>query len=235
MKVTFDHSKDEAPGIKTFYFKPEGSFHYTAGQFIQLTLPHDNPDERGTKRWFTLSSSPTEPFLSITTRIAPKNGSSFKRTLLALQPKQPVHMTDAMGDFVLPKDKDQELVFVAGGIGITPIRSMVKWLNDNKESRSMVLIHAVSQPDDLVFKTLFEQSSVIYLPQIMETPVQWVTSSKETMDTAKIAQLAFGLKGKLIYIAGPEPMVEKLNNDLLFNGIPNHQIVTDFYPGYVGI
>lgn len=60
MQVVFDHSKDEAANITTFFFRPEKPVQYTAGQFIELTIPHENPDDRGQKRWFTLSSSPTD-------------------------------------------------------------------------------------------------------------------------------------------------------------------------------
>ncbi len=63
MKVHFDHTTKEAENISTFYFKPEKPVDYTSGQFTRLNLPHDNPDDRGAKRWFTLSSSPTEPLL----------------------------------------------------------------------------------------------------------------------------------------------------------------------------
>ena len=57
MQVTLDHVEDIAQNIKTFWFKPEKSLRHVAGQFIELTIPHDNADKRGQKRWFTLSDS----------------------------------------------------------------------------------------------------------------------------------------------------------------------------------
>ncbi len=129
MKAIFDHAKDEASNIRTFYFRPEKPAHYTAGQYTELALPHPHPDKRGGRRWFTLSSSPTEDLLSITTKYAGDDDtSSFKRTLFKLKPGSEVHMADPMGDFVLPKLIQTPLVFVAGGIGITPFHSMLEWL-----------------------------------------------------------------------------------------------------------
>ena len=62
MQVTFEHSRAEAETIRTFYFRPVTPVQYTAGQFIELTLPHERPDKRGMKRWFTLSSAPPRSY-----------------------------------------------------------------------------------------------------------------------------------------------------------------------------
>src|SRR5882724_8480449 len=128
MKVALDHVEDIAEHIKTFWFTPEQPTRYVAGQYTELYLPHDNPDNRGEKHWFTLSSSPTNSLVSITSKFSPNNGSTFKRTLLQLPLGTQVTMAAPMGDFVLPKDKSIPLVFVAGGIGVTPMHSIVSWL-----------------------------------------------------------------------------------------------------------
>src|SRR5438128_2636442 len=139
MKVVFDHTQETiASSIKSFWFKPTRPVHYTAGQYIELKLPHDKPDNRGERRWFTLSSYPTEPLLSITTKFTDP-GSSFKRALLDMKQGQIINMSDPMGDFVLPKDDTIPLIFVAGGIGVTPVRSMIKWLSDKAEKRDIKL------------------------------------------------------------------------------------------------
>ena len=128
MKALFDHFTDENDTIRTFYFKTESPLDYTAGQYIQLSLPHEHEDDRGAKRWFTLSSSPTDALISITTRFNKEHSSTFKETLFALTPGTEVNFTGPMGDFVLPKQIDKPLVFVAGGIGVTPFHSMMAWL-----------------------------------------------------------------------------------------------------------
>ena len=98
MKARFHHSDKVNETVTTFWFEPEQRMHYTAGQFTELTLPHDQPDERGIKRWFTLSSSPTQELVSITTRYAGDDkSSSFKKTLFALEPGAEVSMAEAMG------------------------------------------------------------------------------------------------------------------------------------------
>ena len=124
VKVIFEKSYHEAENIVTFFFKPEQSVQYTAGQFVELTIPHNNPDKRGIKRWLTLSSSPKQALLSITTKFA-STSSSYKTALLKLEPGTELNMSSPIGDFVLPKLSQTPLIFVAGGIGITPFHSML--------------------------------------------------------------------------------------------------------------
>jgi ferredoxin-NADP reductase len=194
---------------------------YTAGQFIELTIPHDNPDERGQKHWFTLSSSPTEPLPTITTKF-PSEGptSTFKQALQNLKPGDAVSMSDPMGDFVLPKDKTIPLVFVAGGIGVTPMRSMIKWLHDSQETRPITLIYAVADKKQLAFQPVFDEAGI--------EPVFLY----ERLTPEKILELAPDQPGQLYFISGPEPMVEALVEGLTKSGISESRLVGDYFPNY---
>lgn len=226
MKANLDHTEDIAANIKTFWFKPERPVHYVAGQYTELYLPHANADERGEKHWFTLSSSPTDPLLSITTKF-PAEGqriSTFKQTLRKLPLGTQVTLAEPMGDFVLPKTKTIPLLFVAGGIGITPMHSMVKYLKDVDEHRDITLIHAVSKPEEFAFRELFESYPLNYIPL--------VTTKEEPLTSKRIVAAMNRTPDSLVYLSGPEPLIEKLNKDLIADGIDKRNIVTDFFPGY---
>lgn len=96
--LQFSHKDDISPGVFSFYFMKPSELDYTAGQYLQLTLPHDNPDERGTQRYFSISSGPQEADLILTI----KNGkSSFKKKLFSLQKGETVEGFGPMGQFVL--------------------------------------------------------------------------------------------------------------------------------------
>lgn len=193
---------------------------YVAGQFVELTLPHKNPDKRGTQRWFTLSSSPTESGLAITTKQA-NPSSSFKKVLWGLKPGDKVEISSPMGDFVLPKDKSTPLVFVAGGIGITPFHSMIKWLSDNNELRLIQLLYAVNNENELAFLPLFKS---------YDLELETIVDQKITAQ--KVTSLVSSVENKLIYISGPEPMVESLVNQFKELGLRNEQIIGDYFPNY---
>lgn len=234
MRVTLDEVEDVAKNIKTFWFKPDRKLRYEAGQFIELILPHDNSDNRGAKRWFTLSSSPSEDRLSITTKHAAENGSSFKEKLFGLEHGAEVMMSEPMGDFVLPKDKTIPLVFIAGGIGITPMRSMIKFLHDTQEHRTIHLLYAANSLDEVAFRELFSDYGAPTDIILSEAPRNWKGHTGR-LDAAKILELAPNIDGKLYYVSGPEPMVESITDNLKALGVDKRRVVGDYYPNYAGI
>jgi ferredoxin-NADP reductase len=227
MNVTLDHIEEIGAGIRTFWFRPESRVRYVAGQFTELWLPHDDVDDRGPRRWFTLSSSPTEELVSITTKFADARSSSFKQHLAAMRPGTSLHLADPMGDFVLPKDARVPLVFVAGGLGITPMRSMIKYLIDSGEQRQLHLIYTVRHAEDLAFKQLFEAYGATVTPVITAEP-----GGAGSLTSERILQLAQPSDDALIYLSGPEPMTETFFKQLPALGIREERLVTDYFPGY---
>ncbi len=234
MKVILDETKDEADHIRTFWFKTERPMSYMAGQYSELTVPHDNADERGIKHWFTLSSSPTDNRVSITTKLASENPSSFKQALWRLPVGSELHMADAMGDFVLPKDKTIPLVFVAGGIGVTPFHSMIKWLKDTGEKRDIQLIYAANRLEDVAFRDLFE-SSVSNFQILVSEQADEPSIQTGRLSANKILEMIGDHNGKMTFLSGPEPMIKQFEKDLLAMGLERQQIVIDDFPGYTAI
>jgi ferredoxin-NADP reductase len=231
MLVTFDHAAAEADNFRTFWFKPEKPVRYQAGQFTEIRLLHEDPDDRGDKRWFTLSSSPNDEMVSITTRLDPERPSSFKRALLALKPGDKLDFAEPMGDFVLPMKKDIPIVFVAAGIGITPMHSMIKWLLGTGESRDVSLFYAAHSRQDLAFKDLFSRAPIKFETILKQPPSGW-TGMTGRLTTDTIAELPGVMENALVYLSGPEPMVEQFYKELKQRGVPEHRLVTDYFPGY---
>src|SRR3989344_3409331 len=139
MKASVVSTETHRNGYFTIYFRPSQKFQYSAGQFIELIIDHKNPDSRGTRRWFTLSSAPHEPVLAVTTKTGPCL-STFKQALLRLNKDDEVEISQAMGDFVLPRSTTIPVLFIAGGIGITPIHSILKSHAHSTEDRHISLI-----------------------------------------------------------------------------------------------
>jgi glycine betaine catabolism B len=208
----------ESDSAQTLYFEKPATLQYEPGQFIELSLHHRSPDSRGTRRWFTLSSSPTEKHLSITTRIS-KDGSSFKSALNQLKPRQKINISMPMGDFVLPKDQTLPLYFVACGLGLTPMRSMVKSLQDNNEHWKIKLIYSLGKGEEFIFKSLFDSycHDVIVMEEHLTAPKVFNFIEESNC---------------LIYVAGPEQMVEVVIPGLESLGIAQSRLVGDYFPGY---
>ncbi len=234
MRVRFDHKHEEANGIVSLYFEPLEHYQHLAGQFIEINLQHDKPDSRGIRRWFTLSSAPEDALLSITTRFAGKNSSSFKRTFTTLKPGAELSFSPPEGDFCLPDDSATKLIFVAGGIGITPVNSMVKHLLNTKEQRDVRLIYGVNTLDEVLFMNVFDSYQADVELVVTNPPDNWEGASGH-VTAEQIISATQHTDNFLIYLSGPEPMIEKLDADLKSAGIASKHIKTDFFPGYINI
>lgn len=230
MKVVFTGASAEAGNIKTFKFERPEDFNYIAGQFVELALPHKNPDERGIKHWFTLSSSPTDEDLTITTKFAERS-STFKQALAALEPGKKVDISEPMGDFILPKDLKRPLVFVAGGIGITPFHSILSWLAATNETRDIRFIYGVNTENEIIFQDTFTKAGVHATIVVGEPSQEW-GGERGQLSAELIMGLAEPASDALVYVSGPEPMVEMLEKSLVKNGLNHDQLVLDFFPNY---
>lgn len=232
MKATFDHSHHETAAITQFWFRPERPLHYTAGQYTELTLRLDNPDDHGSKRWFTLSSAPGGELVSITTKLLDGGRqSSFKQTLFNLTAGTEVDLAEAMGDFVLPKDRSIPLVFVAGGIGITPFHAIAEWLKQTGQRRDIQLIYSAKTENDLIFVADLESVGVKPTIILSDPSDSWA-GQRGHLDIERILQPIKLIPNSLLYLSGSEPMVESLGNQLTSNGIAASRIVRDAFLGY---
>lgn len=230
--------ENEARTIGTVYFKPDKPYYFTAGQYAELSVPHDNSDARGVTRTMTFATTPSGNLLGITTRFSRSN-SSYKQALLKLQPGAIATVTDAMGDMVLPLDDNVPLVFVAGGIGIASYVSMVKWLTEKGDKRDITLLYTVRSTADVVFQTHFDAyagigsiSKILFTTDNKADSFSWSGSVRKSRLTA--GDIAAIMKpGSQIYISGGEQMVEQLYHELQDNyGVEQYRIAHDYFDGY---
>jgi ferredoxin-NADP reductase len=229
---------NKAQTIGSFYFKPSGRYTFTAGQYADITVPHDNPDSRGITRTMTFSSGPEEKLLRITTRLGPGGLSTYKQALMALRPGDDVSLTDGMGDMVLPLDASVPLLFVAGGVGIASYTGMIQWLLDEKDVRDITLLYSVRDTGDIVFSKLINRydafqplTSILYTPDV-NPPYAW----KEKVGGPRVTTddiMKFVKPETQIYLSGTESMVEQLRHGLQStHKIPQYRIAFDYFSGY---
>ncbi len=219
-----------------FVFAPQHKFAYEPGQYMEFTLPHDKPDTRGSRRWFTLSSSPTEPDVKIGVRFY-KDGSSYKSALADIEPGDQIVAAQLAGDFTLPKDPSQKLLFIAGGIGITPFRSMVKYLIDKRQQRDIVLFYSARSPEYVAYTELFDEAA-----KKINLKVGYVIDGNQAgrlengingrLNAKLISSKVPDFKDRLIYISGPLKMTEEIKEDLIAVGVNRANIKIDFFSGY---
>lgn len=237
MKIKLLHKQQIANDSWELMFEKPERFVYEPGQFIELRLDHPGHDDRGIKRWFTLSSSPTEGDLMVTTRLVEKH-STFKDALFQLEAGDELEAEGPMGKFLLPSDSSREVLWIAGGIGITPFRSQLKFLLDNEEyNRKITLIYSNRTKADICFSDLWDRAKA-EMPgfKLVETlvddiPVDW-EGEKGMVDEDMIKRSVSDITNKDVYISGPEPMVEAFKPKLMVLGANEDNIHQDWFPGY---
>lgn len=223
MILTLLEKEHLTDNVWAFRFKPDEPMNWIAGQYVRVELPHDNPDEEGTKRWFTNSAAPYQGILQITTRVT---ASTFKQALSKLEPDSNALqlIENPEGDFVW-QDADKPAVFVAGGIGVTPFYSILKQRAHDGQPLNATLVYGSRTPD-VPFKNELEQ----WMAADPSLKVQYATGTRLTAES--LAELVPNLNESLVYVSGPEPMVEALGTDLKEHGLPEAQLKQDFFPNY---
>lgn len=226
-----------APDIYDFVFGLDEKLNFLPGQYMEWTLGHENPDSRGSRRYFTIAASPTEENLRIGIKFYP-NGSSFKKALIALQSGDAIVASQLAGEFTLPKDPNKKLAFIAGGIGVTPYRSMIKYLLDLSQKRDIILLYSNKLASDIVYKEIFDEAlqklgikTVYVLTDSANVPAGW-SGRVGFIDTKMIAEGVPDFKDRTFYISGPHSMVDAFEKQLKAMGVPGNQLKADFFPGY---
>ncbi|HUD03262.1 MAG TPA: FAD-dependent oxidoreductase [Patescibacteria group bacterium] len=224
MKLKLIQKKVETKDVESFVFEPSKPIKWQAGQFLHYVLDHKNPDDRGIERWFTISNAPFEDCPRITTRITDPDGSTFKKALLSMKSGDFIEGDNPEGDFIYDK-KAQKHILIAGGIGVTPYRSMLLQLDHDDQPIDAELLYA-NRDSDLVFDAEFSQLENKY----PDFHILRFTDDKyiEKADLAKY----INEKSILFYISGPKKMVDIYQAMLAELGIPENQIILDYFPGY---
>lgn len=222
--------KKEAAGsnIINFWFRPEQAINFIPGQFLEWTLPHKHVDSRGTRRYFTIASAPEEKNILLTTKFAPEKGSSFKSALKNLSPGEEITAGNLEGKFILPKDTTKKLCFIAGGIGITPFRSMVKYMINYGDCRDAILLYAVRTADEITYREIFAEAE-----KECGTKIRFIETQKDgQMDAARVKTYCPDFLERIFYVSGPESMVQSFEKMLSAMDVPKRQIKHDYFPGY---
>lgn len=225
-----------SPDTYDFIFPISVPLHYQPGQYMEWTLGHDSPDSRGNRRYFTLASSPTENNLRIGVKFY-SPASSYKQKML-LDENSHIVASQLAGDFTLPRNPDQKCVFMAGGIGVTPFRSMLKYLVDTKQRRNIVLLFANKNPGEIIYHDVFDQAErelgikTVYTLTDRETvPADW-SGQVGRVDEQMILREIPDYRERIFYLSGPQAMVTGDETLLQKMGVKKEFIKTDFFPGF---
>jgi ferredoxin-NADP reductase len=233
--VKLTKKEEVANGTMAFHFeKPEG-FEFRAGQFGDITLV-DPPetDTEGDTRGFSIAAAPYESRLMFATRL---RDTAFKRVIRDSPIGTEVKLDAPYGDFTLHKTETTPVVFIIGGIGVTPVRSMIAQATHDKTAHKITLIHANRTPADTPFMADFEQLATgnpnfTYIPVVTdEAPDDWA-GERGRVDDAMLKRHVSDLNAPIYYLSGPEGMVKAMRQLIIAIGVNEDNIRTEEFTGY---
>ncbi len=217
MNLKVSGKKLETKNVFSLIFERPKDFNFYPGQYLDIELPVK--DKFGNTRAFTISSSPTENFLMIT----PKKGiTPFKTFLEKIKIGDTITTSHPVGTFTL--DESSGAVFIAGGVGITPFRSMLKYAFDNELTTPITLIYSNSD-DNFPFKHELDK----WEKSLPNLKIIYIVTSRDGRLT-KLPPTTYHLP--IYYLAGLPKMVDDFARMLIDLGIDETNIRYDRFDGY---
>jgi ferredoxin-NADP reductase len=234
MKARIKEKREVAKGTLFVTFDVGGeNVEFEPGQYFWVELldpPYE--DEKGPRRHITVVTSPTEGVLGLATRI---RDTAFKRSLVEMPEGASVDVEQPKGSFVLPEDTSKQYVFVAGGIGITPFRSMLRYIADKGLDYDITLVYSNRDVESTAFlDELKELESVVPRCRVIFTMTDdpsW-EGDKRMLDAEVLRELLGDLESFHFMIAGPPPMAKSVEASLLEAGLSEDQVQSDSFSGY---
>ena len=166
-----------------------------------------------------------------------QNPSTFKKAMLSLNRDSVLMASQLGGDFVLPDDPWQKCIFIAGGIGVTPFRSMIKYLLDRRQRRPITLFYASKRFEDIVYKDVFDRAqqelgirTIYTVTDNRNLPAGW-TGKVGRITPELIRATVPDYRNCIFYISGPRGMVDSFKDEIHRLGAPGLEIRTDYFAG----
>jgi ferredoxin-NADP reductase len=236
MRATVKEKREVAKGTLMVVFDLRGEeVDFIPGQYFWVELldpPYD--DERGPRRHISVVTSPTERgVLGLATRL---RDSAFKRALAELEVGDEVEVEEPKGNFLLPPETHREYVFVAGGIGITVFRSMLRYIRDKSLPYRVTLVYSNRDRESAAFlDELAEFETDIPDLRVVLTMTQdpgWDGESRYIGPELLRDLLGDDLARYVYLVAGPPAMVEGVAESIQAAGVSEEQILASRFAGY---
>jgi len=236
MRATIKEKREVAKGTLFVVFDLLGAeVDFRPGQYFWVTLldpPHD--DEKGVRRHISVATSPTERgVIGLCTRL---RDSAFKRSLAELPVGAEVDVEQPKGTFVLPEAADRPYVFIAGGIGITVFRSMLRYIADERLPYRVTLVYSNRDRASAAFldelEELERRIAGFRLCATMTQDPDWDGETRRIGGDLLRDNLDGRLRAYTYLVAGPPAMVESVAGELAALGIPEERLLAERFSGY---
>lgn len=215
---------DETPTVRSVRLRRPPDFAFQASQAVRLTL-----QPGALAHPLSIASGPERPYIELAVR---RSASDFKRAFFALRPGDRVEIFGPKGRFFL--EESSPAVLVAGGIGITPMKSMLERAADAALATPITLLYGSHSPVEIVFRGAVDELArrnprIRIVHTVSEPDASW-TGRVGRLDRDLIGEAV--QPGAFCYVAGPPPMVDETLRHLQALGVPPDQVKYEIFRGY---
>lgn len=235
--VRLRKKEEVAEGTLAFYFEKPAGLQFKPGQFANLTLLNPpETDGEGNVRSLSIASAPFEEDLLFATRM---RDTAFKRVLKAMPLGSELTLGGPFGSFTLHSDASRPGVFLAGGIGITPFRSMILHASRNRLPHRLLLVYSNRRPEDAAFLQELEgieKKNTKYkfigtMTQMEKSKRKW-DGRTGSIDKDMLSECTDDWKGSIYYVAGPPTLVSAIGHVLADLGVSEDDVRSEEFAGY---
>ncbi len=235
VRLTLQRVVAETEQIFTFVFTSDRKLVFRAGQYMEWTLPLKRTDSRGNRRYFTIASAPSESEVHLGVRIDRAHSSAFKQQLIGMQVGETLVASHVAGEFLLPTSEAEKMVWVAGGIGVTPFRSMIRELVQTNRARDVIMFYCINSEQDAAYREEFEDvcgRAGVKMHLVVAKPSESWKGLTGFLTKEIIAEHVPDYKDRTFFFSGPPMMVQNYAKLVRTMRVPKKQIKTDYFPGF---
>ncbi len=233
LELTLTNRHKLTPTTEEFVFSLDKNLSFEAGQYMEIAIPHKHKDGRGLRRSFSIASPPNESSVKFGVKFYDPS-SSFKKELNNLSLDTIIFATTIGGDFTLPKNSNSPLLFIAGGIGITPFISHLLYLKQQKQSRDIILVYAVSNIDEVAYIDTLKNAAikVIIVTKSDKAPslTDWTLINESYLTKEILKDAVPDIALRTAYVSGPPQLVNITKKNLRKLGVK--KVKSDYFTGY---
>lgn len=234
-KLRVGHVFQETPDVKTFrIMNPLGGvlpFTYLPGQFLTVTVP---TGDKSVKRSYTIASSPTQhDYVELT--IKHKEGGEVSGFLFdSVHEGDLLEFSGPSGSFTFTGRECKCILLIGGGVGITPLMSVLRFLTDRSWPGDIYLLYSCRKPEDIIFREELEhlqrRHSNVHVVITISKPegTDWKGATGR-ISKELISQSVPDLASRYVHICGPVPLMEGIKKTLVELGIPKERVKTEAF------
>lgn len=221
------------PAVESFRFFLKEKIDFTPGQFLQVIFDTTNIDNKELNKYLSFCASPTKEYIEVTKRLSESN---FSQRLKNLKINDEILLKAPLGNCVF-KDEYRKIAFLIGGIGITPVISIIEYILDKRLNTDVVLLYSNRTEEEVAFKKELDNwqginKNIKVFYTITDYPPKDARYISGRITKELLLEKVVDVEKRIFFTFGPPKMVEAMKDLCLDSGCNEKSMRTESFIGY---